>query len=58
MVSWIPEEKAEKGRMLRLKNHGKWEDGWEVIETWAKQKAELVEARERDHLKQRDVSDV
>lgn len=58
LMSWIPESRAEKGRILRLKNHGEWEDGWEVIETCAKKKAELVEAQERDYLKQREVSDV
>lgn len=57
LVSWIPEEKAERGRILRLKNHDEWEDGWEVVETWVRQKAEAVEARERDYLKQREVSD-
>lgn len=58
LVSWIPEERAQKGRILRFKNHGEWEDGWEVIETYTKKKAEFVEAQERDHLKQREVSDV
>jgi len=57
LVSWIPETRAQKGRILRLKNHDEWEDGWEVVETYGRQKANVVEARERDHLKQREVSD-
>jgi hypothetical protein len=57
LTSWIPEKFAEKGRILRLKNRGEWEDGWEVVETWTRREAEKVEAGERDHLKQREVSD-
>lgn len=57
MVSWLPDKFAAKGRILRLKNRGEWEDGWQVMETWSKCEAEKVEARERDYLKQREVSD-
>lgn len=31
-VSWIPQEFAEVGRKLKLKNNGVWESGW-VVET-------------------------
>lgn len=58
MVSWLSDRFAAKGRILRLKNRGGWEDGWEVVETWTRREAEKVEAGERDHLKQREVSDV
>ena len=59
-TSWIPERYAVKGKFLKLKDResGEWEDGWEVVECWTKQRAELVEARERSFLHQRSVSDV
>lgn len=30
LVSWIPDQFAEVGRVLKLKSDGKWEDGWVV----------------------------
>jgi hypothetical protein len=56
-MTWLPEEKAVKGRILRLKNRNEWEEGWEIVETWTRREAKTVEACERDHLKQREVSD-
>ncbi len=34
-VTWVPAEFAEKGKILRVKEKGKWEDGWKV--TWVSQ---------------------
>jgi len=60
MFSWIPEKYAIRGKFLKLKNRDtkEWDDGWEVAECWSKEKATLVEARERGYLHQRSVSDV
>jgi hypothetical protein len=30
-VCWIPEKYAVMGRFVKLKDQGKWEDGWKVI---------------------------
>lgn len=35
-----------------------WDDGWEVVEKGVTLPADSVLSRERDHLKQRDVSDI
>ena len=32
VVSWIPEAFAELGRVVKLKDAGGWEDGWQVRE--------------------------
>lgn len=29
-VSWIPDQFAEVGRVLKLRSDGVWDDGWEV----------------------------
>jgi hypothetical protein len=57
-TAWIPERYARKGRVLRIKQGDVWADGWEVTETYVKKPARVVEATERDYLKQRSVSDV
>ena len=33
-VSWIPAEFAQEGRYLKLKENGKWVDGWEVVKAY------------------------
>lgn len=36
VVSWIPDQFAELGRVVKLKDdNGQWEDGWVVREVWS-----------------------
>ena len=30
-TTWIPEKYAHKGKILKLKDNGVWEDGWAVV---------------------------
>jgi hypothetical protein len=58
-VAWIPAKFAKINNWIRIKqDNGTWEDGWQVTYVGGKQKAEIVEGRERDYLNQRKVSDV
>lgn len=57
-VSWIPQEFAKKGKKLELLKNDVWECGWTVIETYAVKDEKYVLLKERDHLKQREASDV
>lgn len=57
-VSWIPSRYAKKGTYLKLKDDdGVWENGWEVIETWGKEKSTDVLARAEFHKTHRDGTD-
>lgn len=74
MVTWLPEKYAIKNKFLMLRNnkhdghsggccvgdpeYTEWDDGWQVIEVGAKQKADIVEARERDYKKWRRQTDI
>jgi hypothetical protein len=58
LLSWIPEARAVKGAVLRLKNDGQWDDGWVVDEVYGTRTEAYVRAHERDHLKTRRYSDV
>lgn len=57
-VAWIPEKFAVKGKWLKLKINGQWEDHWQVTAVYARQETREVYDRSRDHLKQRKASDV
>lgn len=57
-VAWIPEKFAKKGKWLKIKQDGVWEDGWQVMAVFSKKRASDVERSERDYLKQRSTSDV
>ncbi len=58
-VRWIPTRYAVKGHYLKLKgSDGAWTDGWQVVETWKTLPTEVVTARERDWVHQREVSDI
>jgi hypothetical protein len=58
-VAWIQERFAKVGKQVKIKQeNGTWDYGWQVTYVGAKQKADLVEARERDYLNQRKVSDI
>jgi hypothetical protein len=58
LVSWIPEKLAKIGKFVKLKNEGKWEDGWKVIEVGARLSREDVEILEDAHRRHRDQTDV
>lgn len=30
-MTWVPAEFAERGKILRVKEKGKWQDGWKVV---------------------------
>lgn len=30
-ISWLPEKFARAGLFVKLKDHGKWVDGWEIV---------------------------
>jgi hypothetical protein len=59
-VTWLPEKFANVGKYIKLYNKDcdVWEDGWKVVELYNKKEASVVESKERDFLKQRQVSDV
>jgi len=58
LVTWIPEIYANKGAILRLRNHGVWENGWEVLETGNKMDYKVVCERSLDHKKMKEVTDI
>jgi len=49
MIIWIPEEYVVKDKLLKIKLHGIWEDGWKVIRTFSVRKSE------KDVLENEDV---
>ena len=57
-VSWIPEKYAQKGRILKIKRNGRWDNGWEVINVWGKKSKEEIMERSRYHMYQRQASDI
>jgi len=59
LVSWIPEQHAVVGKRIRLKDDGRWSDGWKVISVGETRRPEQEAMdRSRDHLHQRDASDL
>jgi hypothetical protein len=57
-MAWIPEQYARKGKFLRIRNHGKWENGWEVTAVYSRKHADEVLENERLYLVQREASDI
>jgi len=60
MVSWIPSDKAQVGKTVRLKEwpgDTEWSEGWEVLESWSKLAGDRAEAAAVDYLHQREQSD-
>jgi len=57
-VGWIPERFAQKGRVLKLKIDGKWDNGWKVIDTWQKRTKEEITERSQDYRHTRRFSDI
>lgn len=63
MVSWIPEEIARKGNIVRLKDNetAEWTEGWTVENENNKDEAmplSMLQKNSRDHLKTREASDI
>jgi len=58
-TTWLPQKYAKAGKFLKLKNdHGEWENGWEVIKTFAVQPTPEVKKNEQDYRHQREASDI
>ena len=36
-VTWIPEKFAKKNKVLKIREHGEWDDGWKVESVGARQ---------------------
>lgn len=59
-VCWIESSLAVKGRPLRIKVDGKWEDGWAVTEVLGdfELAQSYLQERSRDHKSHRKATDV
>lgn len=57
-VSWIPEEFAEKGKEVDLKNEGVWEKGWVVSEVGTRLPTHFVIDRSQDYSKFKTRTDI
>lgn len=58
-TTWIPVEFAVKGKPLRLKRDGGWQEGWMVEEAFSGDlPSEVVQERERDFKNHRKATDV
>jgi len=57
-TSWIPEEYATVGRVVKLKNAGEWSGGWVVSEVYDRMPSEEAMRRSRDYKKNRKTSDI
>ena len=57
-TSFIPEPFCFKGKTLKLKNKGSWEDGWKVMETGQPIHEKLVEFYGMGYRKHKEISDV
>ena len=59
MVSWIPSHLAQVGLVVNLKNdEGEWTNGWKVTYAGPKRDGDDIEARSREWLYHRGVTDV
>jgi hypothetical protein len=60
MMSWIPDEKARVGNIVRLRNNAdeEWSEGWLVVAAYDRRPYAYLETTERDWTRQRKVSDV
>jgi hypothetical protein len=58
-VSWIPASFADEGRYLRLKEDGKWTDGWRVTKAFpADVPSAVIAKNERNFVNHRKATDV
>jgi hypothetical protein len=60
MISWIPDEKAKVGNIVRLRNSAEeeWSEGWLVVAAYDRRPYADLETTERDWTRQRKASDV
>lgn len=57
-TSWIPEEFAQEGKILAMKEGEEWVDGWKVTDVFTRASESYVREHERDYKSQREASDV
>ena len=57
-VAWIPSEFAVKGKTVKIKIDGTWDDGYRVEEVYKTESRESVERDERAYKKQRQRTDI
>ena len=60
MMSWIPDEKAKVGNIVRLRNstEEEWSEGWLVVAAHARMPYSYLKTKSHDHTIQRKASDV
>lgn len=57
--SWLPEKYAKQGKYLKLREKGRWENGWCVESVGAFRMSEIsVDERSQDYKHQRRASDI
>ncbi len=57
-VAWIETKFARKGKPIKIKVDGEWDDGWTVARVGSTLDQKTVEARERDYRSHRRATDV
>ena len=57
-TSWIPEKFAEVGKVLKLKESGEWEDGWEVVHVGSRLDSKIVNENSQLYKKHRRGTDI
>ena len=58
-TSWIPEQFAHLGNVIKLKNKNDgWDDGWKVVGIGIRQAEDLVLDNSQDYKRQRAASDI
>lgn len=59
LTSWLPEQFANKGKYVELKDNNKWENGWQVVSFGTERLDEkAVGENSRDYRSQRLASDI
>jgi hypothetical protein len=58
-TSWIPEQFAVVGKMLKIDMDGEWNEGWIVEHVGSTRRdSATVRERSRDHLRHRKKTDI
>lgn len=58
-MAWLPTKFAKKGKYVKIKKNGlNFEDGWLIVEAYSTLDSEYIARRSRDHLHQREASDI
>jgi hypothetical protein len=47
IIAWIPEEFAVIGKVLKIKDYSRWEDGWTVVKIYGTKNLEHIELSEK-----------